>query len=202
MSIPINQAYRQATFLQSASSITNCPPDKGIEIVFVGRSNAGKSSALNTLTDQKKLARTSKTPGRTQLINFFSLNESKRLVDLPGYGYAKVSRSTRDAWEKMIDRYLAERESIGGIIHIMDARHPLQEFDIHMIEWAAYETMPLHILLTKADKLKQNAAKESLLSVENAISDHPNLFSAQLFSSLNKKGLDALCNKLDEWFHP
>lgn len=191
--------FRQASYLISAAKFEQCPEDSGAEVAFAGRSNAGKSSALNVLTDQKKLARTSKTPGRTQLINFFALNDQQRLVDLPGYGYAKVPEEIKIAWQKELDLYLRERQSLKGLILLCDARHLLKDFDMMMLEWASSSDMPVHILLTKADKLKAGPAKAQLLKLKKQLPDlHPNA-SAQLFSSLKRTGLDQAKQKIAQW---
>ena len=194
--------YANAQFLKSAKTLVQCPPDEGSEIAFAGRSNAGKSSAINRLTRQKKLARTSKTPGRTQLINFFSLgNEETRLVDLPGYGFAKVPQAVKQEWEKNLTDYLNLRESLKGCVLLMDVRHPLQEFDRNFIAWADASELPLHVLLTKSDKLKRGPGKNTLLAVQKDVqqSGLGKFFSAQLFSSLNGEGLEELAEKLSEW---
>jgi GTP-binding protein len=191
--------YRQAAFLTSAPSLGQCPPDMGSEVAFAGRSNAGKSSAINRLTENKKLARTSKTPGRTQLINFFGLTPEQRLVDLPGYGYAKVPLEVKQKCQKHLEDYLRQRQTLRGLILLMDCRHPLQEFDRMMLEWAVSCAMPVHILLTKADKLKKGPAKTSLLTVQRELADLSGLVSVQLFSALKGDGLDGLRKKLDQW---
>ena len=191
--------YQDATFLTSASKLSQCPPDSGWEVAFAGRSNAGKSSAINCLTGNRKLARTSKTPGRTQLINFFQLNESQRLVDLPGYGFAKVPLAVKLKWTKNLEAYLQERQSLRGLILLMDVRRPLQEFDQTMLEWAIAADMPVHILLTKADKLKKGPAKSALLQLRAQLSEHPEQISLQLFSSLKRSGLDELHKVLNHW---
>ena len=164
--------FRKAAFLQSASAIENAPTDFGSEVAFAGRSNSGKSSAINTLTHQGKLARTSRTPGRTQLINFFSLSEHQRLVDLPGYGFAKVPLAVKKKWNQQLERYLQYRESLRGLVMLMDVRHPLTEPDRQMLGWAVTASMPVHILLTKADKLKRGPAQSTLLSVREELSTH------------------------------
>lgn len=189
--------FQQTRFLKSAAKLDQCPPDSGIEIAFVGRSNAGKSSLLNTLCSQKKLARTSKDPGRTQLLNFFSLNEdeSKRLVDLPGYGYAKVSHSMREEWDKMIDSYLSERESLKAIILVMDIRHPMQAFDHQIVHWAIDAKLHLHLVLTKADKLTRGAALNTLLETMKPHQGREQI-TGQIFSSLKRNGLDSLKQQL------
>ncbi len=193
--------FHQAAFTQSAPSIRECPPESGSEVAFAGRSNAGKSSAINTLTNNSKLARTSKTPGRTQLINYFSLGEDQRIVDLPGYGYAKVGRDMKEQWQRNLSEYLHERQCLKGLVLMMDIRHPMQEFDALMINWAAEAGMPVHILLTKADKLKRGPANATLLAVrkemqEAGIADQ---VTAQCFSSLKRTGVDDLKRKLQEW---
>jgi len=197
----MNSLYYQAKFLLSAPELTLTPADTGREIAFAGRSNAGKSSALNTLTNQRALARISKTPGRTQLLNFFTLpDEQHRLVDLPGYGYAKVPVATKQKWQLLMATYLSDRQSLYGIILVMDIRHPLTEFDRQMIEWCNYSKKPLHILLTKADKLNHGAAKNTLLSVQRELKDSGMPISLQLFSSLKKSGVDEIHQRLDDWF--
>lgn len=194
--------FRYASFLMSAPDLARCPEDSGLEIAFAGRSNAGKSSALNRLTEQPKLARTSKTPGRTQLINFFTAAEEKRLVDLPGYGFAKVPLKVRKEWERNLTEYLNKRESLCGCLLLMDIRHPLQEFDQNFIGWSLEQGLPLHILLTKADKLKRGAAKSTQMKVKKTISDQfeTDLVSVQTFSSLKGDGLAELKLLLNDWF--
>ena len=191
--------FRKAAFLQSASAIENAPTDFGSEVAFAGRSNSGKSSAINTLTHQGKLARTSRTPGRTQLINFFSLSEHQRLVDLPGYGFAKVPLAVKKKWNQQLERYLQYRESLRGLVMLMDIRHPLTEPDRQMLSWAEAASMPVHILLTKADKLKRGPAQSTLLSVREGLSTQSDLISVQLFSSLKRQGVDTLGRQLNNW---
>ena len=191
--------FRKAAFLQSASAIENAPTDFGSEVAFAGRSNSGKSSAINTLTHQGKLARTSRTPGRTQLINFFSLSEHQRLVDLPGYGFAKVPLAVKKKWNQQLERYLQYRESLRGLVMLMDVRHPLTEPDRQMLSWAEAASMPVHILLTKADKLKRGPAQSTLLSVREELSTQSELISVQLFSSLKRQGVDTLGRQLNHW---
>lgn len=193
--------FHGATFEQSAPSIRECPPESGAEVAFAGRSNAGKSSAINALTQNSKLARTSKTPGRTQLINFFSVGEGQKLVDLPGYGYAKVARSMKEQWQENLSEYLQKRECLRGLILLMDIRHPMQEFDTMMINWAVEIDMPVHILLTKADKLKRGPAQSTLLAVNKQMKEAgvEDLVTAQCFSSLKRDGVEALKAKLTEW---
>ena len=196
---PTQRLLHQARFLKSAQNVEQCPPDAGFEVAFAGRSNAGKSSAINRLTGQRSLARTSKTPGRTQLINFFSLDDERRLVDLPGYGYAKVAKSKRNEWQEHLDHYLTERQVLVGLVLMMDIRHPLKDFDLLMLEWSAQANMPIHILMTKADKLKFGAAKSTLLQVKKQLKDHPAPLSLQLFSATNGTGCDEAWDKLAEW---
>ena len=184
---------RQAEFLMSAPKLALCVEDTGYEIAFAGRSNAGKSSAINALTNQKQLARASKKPGRTQMINFFSLgNPNQRLVDLPGYGYAAVPEEMKRVWQKELENYLIHRESLQGLVLLMDIRHPLQHFDLMMLEWAHSRKLFVHILLTKADKLNRGPANKALLEVKQALKKMKMQFSIQLFSSLNKQGLEEL----------
>ncbi len=195
----MNPFYRQAQFLISAARLSQSPADEGIEVAFAGRSNAGKSSALNTLCNQKSLARTSKTPGRTQLLNFFTLDDERRLVDLPGYGYAKVANKVKRQWQGVLADYIEHRECLRGMILLMDVRHPLKEFDVQMLDWNIHNGLPTHILLTKADKLKRGAASSTLLQVRKAFNAHPEI-SVQLFSSLKNQGIDEAHQVLDSWF--
>ncbi|MBV1883437.1 MAG: ribosome biogenesis GTP-binding protein YihA/YsxC [Pseudomonadales bacterium] len=188
-----------AAFSISAAKASQCPPDTGLEVAFAGRSNAGKSSAINVLTQQKRLARTSKTPGRTQLLNFFGLDEERSLVDLPGYGYAKVALKVKEKWQIELELYLGERKALKGIILMMDVRHPMTEYDVMMLEWSKHFQLPIHILLTKADKLKRGGAQNSLLQVNQAIEDFRPLASVQLFSSLKKQGLDDARAVIGDW---
>lgn len=192
--------YRQATFLTSASQARQLPEESQLEVAFAGRSNAGKSSAINTLCEQKSLARTSKTPGRTQLINFFSLDEQRCLVDLPGYGYAKVPEKMRREWQKLMESYLGQREQLRGLVVIMDIRHPLKDYDMQMLEWCNYMNTPVHVLLTKSDKLKKGAASKQLLMVKKTIKETGFDASVQMFSALNKSGVKELQKVLDHWF--
>lgn len=192
--------YRSAEFLQSAPTLAQCPTDQGAEVAFAGRSNAGKSSAINTLTGNKKMAKTSKTPGRTQLINLFSLDNERRIVDLPGYGYAKVPKAMKRQWDEHLSEYLYERKSLRGLVLLMDSRHPLQPFDTMMLEWAQDANMATHILLTKSDKLSKGPAKSTLLKVRAELKHMDNV-SLQLFSSLKKQGVDELVERLNQWLY-
>ncbi|MCK5877629.1 MAG: YihA family ribosome biogenesis GTP-binding protein [Candidatus Marithrix sp.] len=193
--------YRQANYLLSASKISHLPEDSGLEVAFAGRSNAGKSSAINVITDQKGLARTSKTPGRTQQINFFQLDEKRYLVDLPGYGFAKVPKSVKEQWQKFLADYLQTRKSLRGIILMMDSRHPLTEFDLQMLEWCCSFEMPGHILLTKADKLSRNKGCAVLQQVTKHLTTLSGDVSVQLFSALKRTGIEDAHNKLNKWLY-
>jgi len=191
--------FRQAAFLTSAAKLAQCPEDFGAEVAFAGRSNAGKSSSINALCDQRGLARTSKTPGRTQLINFFAMNDQQRLVDLPGYGFAKVPVAVKDHWQKHLGEYLEKRACLRGLVLLSDIRHPMREFDIHMLEWAASAGMPVHMLLTKEDKLKRGPAKSTLLKVRKEVSEIGDNITVQSFSATKKTGLDTLRKQLATW---
>ncbi len=195
--------FTKAYFSTSAPSIRECPPEVGYEVAFAGRSNAGKSSAINALTNQK-LARTSKTPGRTQLINFFNLSDTQRLVDLHGYGYAKVSREQKEKWQRDLSEYLQKRQCLKGLVLLMDIRHPLQEFDTTMLDWAKRGHMPVHILLTKADKLSRSQSMNSLFAVKKELKQLglDKSTSIQCFSALKYAGLDDLKAKLQTWLAP
>ncbi|PPD46971.1 MAG: YihA family ribosome biogenesis GTP-binding protein [Methylobacter sp.] len=196
----MNPIYHQAKFINSSPHLKNTPADEGLEIAFAGRSNAGKSSAINTLTRQNSLARISKTPGRTQMLNFFEINERLRFVDLPGYGYAKVPLDVKQEWHKLMETYLLNRKSLCAIILVMDIRHPLTEFDWQMVEWCQHSALPLHILLTKADKLTYGAGKNTLLQVQRELKGFNMPMSIQLFSSLKKIGVDEVHQALDKLF--
>ncbi len=195
--------FNTAKFLISAPSLKQCPPEQGAEVAFAGRSNAGKSSALNTLTNNKKLVRTSKTPGCTQLINFFELHNSPnlRLVDLPGYGYAQVSKAMKNKWQEHLSQYLHDRKCLKGLILVMDIRHPMQELDIMMLNWAVESELPLHALLTKSDKLSRGAAQSTLLEFRKGLKDSgfDQFVTGQTFSSLNRDGVDELARQLATW---
>lgn len=202
----MHRLYQKATFVTGAHNLSQLPPDKGIEVAFAGRSNSGKSSAINRITGQKSLARTSKTPGRTQQINYFSLDEMRHIVDLPGYGYAKVSEKVKRHWQQTLEAYLRTRESLKGLVLMMDIRHPFNEFDSQMIAWCQHTGMPLHILLTKADKLSRGAGGNVLQQVRQILSkdygverEHP-WATVQLFSALKGVGVEQAWEKLDYWF--
>ena len=196
----LNNLYAKAEFLTSAAKVSQLPADSGYEVAFAGRSNAGKSSALNCLTNQKSLARTSKTPGRTQLINLFSLDENRRLVDLPGYGYAKVALALKEKWQKNLSHYLEARQCLKGLILVMDCRHPLKDLDLSMIEWSLNSDLLIHLLLTKSDKISRSDLKNTVLSVEKKYKDYADRISVQGFSSVKKDGLSVLITRLNSWF--
>ncbi|MDF2530048.1 MAG: engB [Gammaproteobacteria bacterium] len=192
--------FQLARFLISAAKIEQLPYDNGIEVAIVGRSNAGKSSVLNVLTGQKNLARTSKTPGRTQLINLFQLDETRRLVDLPGYGFAKVSEAIKQEWQHTLSLYLQERKSLKGLLLVMDCRHPFKDTDNSIIDWCLASNLPCHILLNKADKLSRSAQQRTLLQAKKDLAEDSELISIQLFSTFNRQGLDDLKRQLQTWY--
>lgn len=192
--------YQKAYFLLSVADVGQLPPDQGIEVAIVGRSNAGKSSVLNRITQSKKLARVSKTPGRTQMVNIFVLDEERRLADLPGYGFAKVPLAAKLKWQKTVNTYIEKRESLQGLIMVMDVRHPLKELDIKLLEYCDDRGLPVHILLNKADKLSKGAAAKTLQAVKAALSDYRNPITFQLFSALKGKGTTELHAVLDVWY--
>ncbi|CAN8140165.1 YihA family ribosome biogenesis GTP-binding protein [Thiomicrorhabdus sp. 6S2-11] len=192
--------YQQAKYLKSVPTLNLCPEELKYEVAFAGRSNAGKSSALNVITSQKSLARTSKTPGRTQLINFFTLDEERALVDLPGYGFAKVNVKIKRAWEAGLSEYIEKRPQLKGVVLLMDSRMPPTEIDMTMLEWTKSLELPVHVLLTKSDKLKKGPAKASLLKLRKMLKEEYPHATAQLFSSLKRDGLNEVWLKLDHWF--
>jgi len=189
--------FRIASYVLNAHELKQLPKDEGIEVAIAGRSNAGKSSAINTLTDQKSLARTSKTPGRTQQIVIFDLGENRRIADLPGYGFAKVPLQLKEHWRNVMARYFQTRKCLRGVVLVMDIRHPMREFDQEMLAWCESAGVHCHILLTKADKLKRGPALSTLLKVKR---DLPAFASAQVFSSTKKTGLEELVDKLSNWY--
>ncbi len=195
----MNTIYRQCEYTTSAQKLSQLPEDKGIEVAFAGRSNAGKSSALNAITDHTGLAKVSKTPGRTQMINFFQIAEAKSFVDLPGYGYAKVPIAVKKHWVKTLEAYLAERECLRGLVLVMDVRHPMRDQDIQMVDWCHEANVNLHILLTKADKMKKGPAMAQLHQVQAQLEEMGVDASLQLFSALKKSGVDDIHGVLDEW---
>lgn len=192
--------YQKAEFMLSVAQLNQLPPDQGIEIAIVGRSNAGKSSVLNQLTQNKSLARVSKTPGRTQHINLFALDTKRRIADLPGYGYAKVPPDMKIHWQKTMEAYLSTRQCLKGLILIMDIRHPLKDFDEYMLDWATQSRLPTHILLNKADKLTLNHLKKTLTAVTREINQYGPDVTVQAFSALRGDGIQELRTLLDRWF--
>ncbi|NAX18455.1 MULTISPECIES: ribosome biogenesis GTP-binding protein YihA/YsxC [unclassified Vibrio] len=200
MSVKIH--YQNTHFITSAPDIRHLPDDEGIEIAFAGRSNAGKSSSLNRLTNQKSLAKTSKTPGRTQLINLFKVTEGCHIVDLPGYGFAQVPLELKKKWQKSLGEYLQKRKSLKGLVVLMDIRHPMKDLDQQLISWAVDCYIPVLVLLTKADKLKSGARKAQVLKTREEARSFGGDVTVDAFSSLKGLGVDVLRNKLDTWFAP
>ncbi len=198
--------YDQANFTLSAASLDGCPRNSAAEVAFAGRSNAGKSSAINAICRQSRLARAGKTPGRTRLLNFFAVPAAegreerveRYLVDLPGYGYAKVPLEVREQWQRETRRYLERREVLRGLVLLSDIRHPLKEYDRRMIDWAQTAELPLHLLLTKADKLKRNPAHNILAAVRGELAGR-GAAEAQLFSATAGIGLEQMRERLDDW---
>lgn len=192
--------YQKAQFVLSAADLKQLPTDTGIEVAIVGRSNAGKSSVLNRLTKQKQLARVSKTPGRTQLINVFHLDAHKRLIDLPGYGFANVPAAIRRNWEKLINSYFEQRQSLRGILLIMDIRHPLKPSDEQLLQYCKACHLKVHVLLNKADKLSRGAALKTQQLVAAHLREQDVEVTVQLFSALNGTGLHELEKCLNAWY--
>ena len=186
-----NNPYRAARYVISAHQLRQLPADAGYEVAFAGRSNAGKSSAINTLTEQKSLARTSKTPGRTQQIVIFDIDSERRIADLPGYGYAKVP------WQHVMQLYFETRQCLRGVVLVMDIRHPMKPFDEQMLAWCAASGVPCHVLMTKADKLKRGPARAALLQVRKSL---PAGATAQVFSAKSGDGMDTLLQRLNQWY--
>jgi GTP-binding protein len=195
----IDQLLRRARYLDSIHNLPQLPPDAGIEVAIAGRSNAGKSSLINRICDQKSLARTSRTPGRTRQLVFFQLDPLRHVVDLPGYGYAKVSGDLRQHWQGLIQTYLERRQALAGLIIVMDIRHPLKDSDKELVEWAAARGLPQHLVLTKADKLGRSRQAQALQEVENQVSEQ---ISAQCFSATTGQGSDTLLEVFAHWFQP
>lgn len=196
----MHNPFRAARYLMGAAQLSQLPTDEGIEVALAGRSNAGKSTALNAITEQKSLAKTSKTPGRTQLINLFRLDDTCRLTDLPGYGFAKVSKDVKAKWQKTLSLYLQERQCLKALVVFMDIRHPLKEVDKQMICWAVEAEIPVHIVLSKADKFKSGARKAALLSVKKHLSRISEKITCQFFSATHKIGTEELIDKLKVWY--
>lgn len=194
--------FQNAEFFISAHQLRDLPPATGIEIAFAGRSNAGKSSAINTLANHNRLAYVSKQPGRTQLINFFSLGGDRYLVDLPGYGYAKVPEAMRKHWQDVLASYLSMRYSLRGLVLVMDSRHPLTPLDQRMLEWFGPTGKPIHVLLTKSDKLSRSEAMKTLAAVRKELQDNWGNCTVQLFSSLKKQGVEEAEKIIGAWLNP
>jgi GTP-binding protein len=188
--------YPEASFIKSANKPDQFVPDEGAEVAFAGRSNAGKSSAINVIVNRRQFARTSKTPGRTQLVNFFSLRDDARLVDLPGYGFAKVASRMRDHWADLMAEYFEIRASLKGMFLIVDIRRQLTDFDQEMLAFADAVGLPVHILLTKSDKLKRGQAANALLKVRRELGE---VATVQQFSALNRQGEDEARTRLEEF---
>lgn len=194
--------FRNAQFEISIAKPSGLPPPDGVEVAFAGRSNAGKSSAINTLANHTRLAYVSKTPGRTQLINFFRLQNGAVLVDLPGYGYAEVPEAVRRQWQHLLEDYLTKRPNLVGLVLIMDCRHPLKDRDKAMIGWFAPSGRPIHVLLTKSDKLSRNDGAATLASVRKALAEYGDQITVQLFSSLKKTGVEEVERVVGAWLAP
>jgi len=193
----INSALHRAVYLDSVHTLSQLLPDQGVEVAIAGRSNAGKSSLINRMCRQNALARTSRTPGRTRQLVFFRLDESRHLVDLPGYGYAKVSGDLKKHWHGLIQAYLDQRESLVGLVVVMDIRHPMKAQDIELIEWAGQRGLGLHLVLTKADKLGRGKQKEQLIKVRKMVHE---VVGVQTFSATSGQGLDELYSIMGNWF--
>jgi GTP-binding protein len=197
-----NINYNKIEFVTSAAYYKDLPEDKGFEVAFAGRSNAGKSSALNTLTNRKNLAKTSSKPGKTQHINLFRLDKSRIVVDLPGYGFSKVNKKEKSRWQDELTKYLAERQCLKGIVLVMDIRHPLTDLDRIMVDFAEQNNRDLHIILSKSDKLKKGKIAATILKVKKEMKDFNINVTIQPFSSQNGDGLKELRQKLDFWYTP
>jgi GTP-binding protein len=191
--------FQQAVFYTTVNHLRDLPPESTAEIAFAGRSNAGKSSAINTLANRTRLAFVSKTPGRTQHLNYFSLGQNRFMVDLPGYGYAKVPGAVKDHWRELLAQYLAERPQLKGLILIMDSRHPMTELDSQMLAWFLPTGKPVHCLLTKSDKLNRSDSMSVLRQVKAALEALSPNYSAQLFSSPKRVGMDEVGEVVGRW---
>jgi len=193
----MNPLYHRAAYLLNAPNLKTTPQDVEHEVAFAGRSNAGKSSAINTITNQKSLARTSKTPGRTQHLVYFRLDEKRCLVDLPGYGYAKVPPRIQQQWQKELERYLEKRTALNGLVLLVDIRRSLGEHDLQLINYASHLNLDVFVALTKSDKLNKNGAKNTLFAVRKLLKDTHNNVQVELFSSFKKEGIEQLHDWLD-----
>ena len=188
--------FPNAKFITSANKVAQFVPDTGSEVAFAGRSNSGKSSAINVIVNRRQFARTSKTPGRTQLINFFALREQARLVDLPGYGFARVADAVREHWGRLLTAYIEDRRSLHGLFLIVDIRRGLSDYDRRLLQLTEPSSLPVHVLLTKADKLKRGQAANTLLSVSKELAERARV---QLFSALNRQGVDQARDALEQF---
>jgi len=195
----LNPIYQRVHFVTAAARVDRIPPDQGREVAFAGRSNAGKSSAINTICHCRQLARTSKTPGQTQQLVFFALDETRRLVDLPGYGYAKVPEAVKLQWQRLMAAYLEQRRSLAGLVVVMDIRHPLTAFDLQMIEWGQRAELELLLLLTKSDKLKRGAAHAEREQVAKVVAVDGRRIQVELFSAQTRLGVGPVHRVLDRW---
>lgn len=193
--------YQRAYFLLSVAEVKQLPADIGNEVAIVGRSNAGKSSVLNALTHNKRLARVSKTPGRTQQINIFVLDEKRRIADLPGYGFAKAPEAVRAKWQRLVDAYLKKRDCLQGLVLVMDIRHPLKPLDWVLLEYCQELNLPVHILLNKLDKLSKAVVQKTEIMVKRALTEHKISATLQGFSAVKGSGIQTLEQVLDGWFH-
>jgi GTP-binding protein len=191
--------FAQARLLTSIAELGQLPSSGGREVAFAGRSNAGKSSAINALTGRRRLAYVARQPGKTRTIQLFEVAPERYLVDLPGYGYARVSASMRRDWGRLVDAYLAQRESLYGLVLIMDVRHPLTPLDQRLLGWIAPRKLPIHILLTKADKLSRGAASQQLRTVEKSLPGPEGRFTVQLYSSLTGSGVERAREVIAGW---
>lgn len=192
--------YKKTYFLLSVADVKQLPPDQGIEVAIVGRSNAGKSSILNKITQIKNLARVSKTPGRTQLVNIFVVDDNRRLVDLPGFGYAKAPLEAKAKWEKTVDAYVSKRQCLRGILLVMDVRHPMRDLDMQMLHFCEHNNLPVHILLNKIDKLTKRQYQSTLSKVKSTLTSLANVVTLQGFSALKGIGTDELYKVLNQWY--
>ncbi|MBA2410403.1 MAG: YihA family ribosome biogenesis GTP-binding protein [Gammaproteobacteria bacterium] len=195
----MNPAYKQTCFVTSVFERRQLPAEAVAEAAFAGRSNAGKSSAINALCEQKRLAQISKMPGRTRALNFFAVDAERTLVDLPGYGYAKAPTALRRQWKTLIEHYLGQRRNLRGLMLVMDIRHPLTDHDWQLLDWCQARGLPLHILLTKADKISRGAAASTLQKVERSLRERKVDASVQTFSTLKRQGVEQAHEVLDAW---
>jgi GTP-binding protein len=197
MESAMHPVFQRAAFLTAAAARAGTPPDSGWEVAFAGRSNAGKSSAINRICHQRRLARTSRTPGRTQQLVFFRLDDERRLVDLPGYGFAKVSLAVKAGWQALMEDYLRRRQCLRGLVVVMDIRHPLTDIDRHMLAWGDAARLPMLVLLTKADKLKRGAMQQQCRMVQGALAGQG--IAVEAFSAETGLGVEAVQTQLAEW---